>query len=120
MTCSVRNHAASDDVRRRDAVREVRMKAATACCIGPVVAAVLGAGALGAASTRMEPYRPWFLGVTMILLGMGFVSAYRREPECADGMCAPRSRRTAKIVLWISVVLVGLLVAFPYYMKWFV
>ena len=94
--------------------------AASVCCIGPVVAAVLGAGALGAASTRFEPYRPWFLGLTMILLGIGFVSAYRREPECADDSCAQPSRRTAKIVLWISVVLVGLLAGFPYYMKWFV
>src|SRR5216684_6754292 len=94
--------------------------AASACCIGPVVAAVLGAGALGAASTRFEPYRPWFLGLTAILLGVAFVSAYRREHECADDSCEPPSRRTAKIGLWISVVLVSLLVAFPYYMKWFV
>lgn len=98
----------------------VAAMAASVCCIGPVVAAVLGAGALGAASTRFEPYRPWFLGLTMILLGVGFVLAYRREPKCADHSCAPPSRRTAKIVLWISVVLVGLLAAFPYYMKWFV
>jgi mercuric ion transport protein len=51
----------------------VAATAASVCCIGPVVAAVLGAGALGAASTRFEPYRPWFLGLTMILLGVGFV-----------------------------------------------
>lgn len=71
--------------------------AASVCCIGPVVAAVLGAGALGAASVRFEPYRPWFLGLTVILLGFGFVSAYRRKPECNDGTCAPSSGRTAKI-----------------------
>jgi mercuric ion transport protein len=94
--------------------------AASACCIGPVVAAVLGAGALGAASTRMEPYRPWLLGVTVVLMGVGFVSAYRRDAECADDTCAPASRRSAKIMLWIAVVVVGLLAAFPYYMKWFV
>lgn len=94
--------------------------AASICCIGPVVAAALGAGALGAASTRMEPYRPWFLGLTMVLLGVGFVSAYRRDAECADDTCAPASRRSAKIMLWIAVVVVGLLAAFPYYMKWFV
>ena len=93
--------------------------AASVCCIGPVVAAALGAGALGAASTRMEPYRPWFLGVTVVLLGTGFVSAYRREPECADDTCAPTSRRSAKTILWIAVVVVGLLAAFPYYMRWF-
>jgi mercuric ion transport protein len=98
----------------------VAATAASVCCIGPVVAAVLGAGALGAASTRFEPYRPWFLGLTMILLGVGFVSAYRREPACADDACAPPSRRTARVVLWLAVVLVGLLAAFPYYMKWFV
>jgi hypothetical protein len=56
----------------------------------------------------------------MILLGVGFASTYRREPECTDGTCPPASRRTAKVVLWISVVLVGLLAAFPYYMKWLV
>jgi mercuric ion transport protein len=98
----------------------VAATAASVCCIGPVVAAVLGAGALGAASTRFEPYRPWFLGLTMILLGVGFWSAYRREPECADDTCALPSRRSAKIVLWISVVLISLLAGFPYYMKWFV
>jgi len=97
----------------------VAAAAASVCCIGPVVAAALGAGALGAASTRMEPYRPWFLGVTVVLLGTGFVSAYRREPECADDTCAPTSRRSAKTILWIAVVVVGLLAAFPYYMRWF-
>jgi len=94
--------------------------AASACCIGPVVAAVLGAGALGTASIRFEPYRPWFLGLTTILLGVGFVSAYRREPSCADGTCAPSSRRTMKIVLWVAAVLAVLLATFPYYMKWLV
>ena len=94
--------------------------AASVCCIGPVVAAVLGAAVLGAASTRFEPYRPWFLGLPMILLGVGFVSAYRRLPECADGACAPSSRRTARLVLWIAVVVVILLTTFPYYMKWLV
>src|SRR5258708_38981195 len=96
----------------------VAAAAASVCCIGPVVAAALGAGALGAASTRMEPYRPWFLGVTMVFLGIGFVSAYRREPECADDTCAPTSRRSAKIILWIAVAVVGLLAAFPHYMRW--
>ncbi len=95
--------------------------AASVCCIGPVVAATIGAGALGAASTRFEPYRPWFLGLTVILLGTAFVTTYRREPAtCADGSCAPSSRRTAKIVLWVAVVLVGLLATFPYYAKWLV
>lgn len=95
--------------------------AASVCCIGPVVAAAIGAGALGAASTQLEPYRPWLLGLTVLLLGLAFATTYRREPApCADGSCAPSSRRTAKIVLWVAVALVGLLAAFPYYVAWFV
>ena len=99
----------------------VAATAASVCCIGPVVAAVLGAGALGAASKRFEPYRPWLLGLTVVLLGMAFATTYRREPAaCGDGSCASSSRRTAKIVLWVAVVLVGMLAAFPYYLEWFV
>jgi len=95
--------------------------AASVCCAGPVVAAVLGAGALGAASRWFEPYRPWLLGLTAVLLGMAFVSTYRRAPvACADGSCAPLSRRTAKIVLWVVAVVVGLLAAFPYYVGWLI
>ena len=95
--------------------------AASACCLGPVVLSVIGAGALGAASRWFEPYRPWFLGATAILLGMAFMTTYRREPAtCTDGSCAPSSRRTAKVVLWVAAVLVGLLAAFPYYVEWLI
>jgi mercuric ion transport protein len=95
--------------------------AASACCIGPVLLSAIGAGALGAASTRLEPYRPGFLALTAVLLGTAFVATYRRQPAaCSNGTCAPFSRRTAKIVLWLAVVLVGLLAAFPYYVNWLI
>lgn len=70
---------------------------------------------------QLEPYRPWFLGLTAVLLGMGFVATYRRQPAaCSDGSCAPSSRRTARIVLWLAVVVAGLLATFPYYVKWLI
>lgn len=94
--------------------------AASACCLGPVVLSAIGAGALGAASTQLEPYRPWFLALTTVLLGTAFVATYRRQPACSDGTCAPSSQRTAKIVLWLAVLLVGLLAAFPYYVNWLI
>ena len=50
---------------------------ASACCIGPVVFSLLGAGALGASAVKLEGYRPWFLGLTLVLLGVAFFSAYR-------------------------------------------
>lgn len=91
---------------------------ASACCVGPVVFSLVGAGALGAASMQLEPYRPWFLALTLALLGVAFVTAYRRQPAaCADGNCTPSSRRTAKAVLWVAVVLAVLLITFEYYVE---
>ncbi|MBI4521498.1 MAG: hypothetical protein HY701_11730 [Gemmatimonadetes bacterium] len=73
----------------------------------------------GAASTRLEPYRPWFLGLTAMLLGAAFVGTYRRQPAaCADGSCAPASRRTARIVLWIAAVVVAVIATFPSWVTW--
>ena len=78
---------------------------ASACCIGPLVLGVLGLGSLGLGAA-LEPYRPWFLGVTAVFLAIGYYLAYRPRPEasCAPGeACAtkPASRRNQRIILWI-------------------
>jgi len=79
------------------------------------VFALIGAGTLGAASMRLQPYRPWFLALTAALLGVAFVTSYRTQPAaCADGSCTPSSQRTARAVLWIVVVLAVLLVTFDW------
>jgi len=95
---------------------------ASACCLGPVVLSLVGAGALGASAARLEVYRPYFLILTVALLGAAFYVTYRpAQPACGpDGRCAPASRRTAKLVLWVFAVVVALLVTFPYYVGWFV
>lgn len=90
---------------------------ASACCIGPVVFSLMGAGALSAASTRLEPYRPWFMAGTLALLGVAFYAAYRPaagDTGC-DDVCAPAAKRTAKIVVWIAAAVAAILIAFPYY-----
>jgi len=92
--------------------------AASACCIGPVVFSLLGAGALSASAVKLEAYRPWFLGLTLVLVGAAFYSAYRptANTSClADGTCTPESRRTARIMVWIAAALAVLLITFPYY-----
>lgn len=93
---------------------------ASACCLGPVVLSALGAGALGAAAVTLESYRPFFLGLTLVLLGAAFYTTYhsghsgKGEVCRADGSCTTSSRR-ARIVLWVAAALVILLVTFPYY-----
>ena len=96
--------------------------AASACCIGPVAFSLIGAGALGASAVKLEPYRPWFIGFTVILVAMAFYGAYRPlSPEqCADSACTPRSRRPARVLAWLAGVGAAVLIAFPYYIGWFV
>ena len=95
---------------------------ASACCIGPVVFSLIGAGALSAASVRLEPYRPWFIAFTAVLVGTAFYGAYRpvRDDVCANGSCTPQSKRPLKILAWIVAAVAAILVAFPYYIGWFV
>ncbi|RME01459.1 MAG: mercuric transport protein [Calditrichaeota bacterium] len=89
---------------------------ASACCILPLVLSVLGLGGLAFAA-KLEPYRPYFIGITVIFLGAGFYYTYRPEQqECAPGeACAvPSNKRVQKIALWTVAILTALLVAFPY------
>ncbi len=94
---------------------------ASACCVGPLVLALLGIGSAGLL-IKLEPYRPYFIAVTFVLLGTGFYLTYR-EPKAtassdADGPecpCpAPPAGHASKVLLWIATVLVGVLLAFPY------
>jgi mercuric ion transport protein len=92
--------------------------AASACCVGPIALSLVGAGALGAAAASLEVYRPYFLGLTFALLGAAFFVTYRpARAMCGPGGCTRPSRRTAKILLWMATVVVGLLVTFAYYVN---
>lgn len=95
---------------------------ASACCIGPVAFALMGAGALGAAALRAEPYRPWLIGLTVVLVGLAFSGAYRTTAadRCADGACMPESRRAAKVLAWLAALVAAVLIAFPYWIGWFI
>lgn len=93
--------------------------AASLCCTGPVMGVLVGAGALGASATRLQPLRPLFLGLTFGLLGFAFFRAYRLRPDvCTDqSICTPASARLTRVVLWCAAFVVLLLVTFPYYVN---
>jgi len=97
--------------------------AASACCLGPVLLSLVGAGAFGAAAVRLEPLRPMFLAFTGALLAGGFYVTYRRPSgvTCGpDGACSPASNRKARILLGVATIAVILLVTFPYYVNWLI
>ncbi len=101
---------------------------ASVCCIGPVVFAALGVsvGATGfLASTAgflkaLLPYRPLFIGLTVVLLGISFYWAYRKPKSavCVPGeVCAPGAMSGSnRTVLWVLAVLALVLILAPYWL----
>lgn len=91
--------------------------AASACCVGPLIFALLGIGGAGAL-VAMEPYRPIFTVLTVGLLGIGWALTYRkpaRPAETDDCDCEmPRTNRAGKRMLWASTGFAGLALGFPY------
>ena len=89
--------------------------AASACCIGPLLAVGLGIGGLGAAA-QLEAYRPYFLGGTFVMLGAAFYFTYRKDDSCEDDACEARVGRTQKLLLWLVAVATLGLAAFSYFL----
>lgn len=90
---------------------------ASFCCILPIVFAVTGFSVLGA-SAVFDAWRPYLLGLTFGLLGLGFYFAYRpRKEQCApDSACAmPATNRSGRWMLWLATGGVVLFAGFPYY-----
>lgn len=74
----------------------------TLCCAGPAVVAVIGAGGALAAA-RLEPYRPYFLAASAVMLAFGFWRAYRpARAGQAGAACALRTGRLVRGILWCS------------------
>ncbi len=99
---------------------------ASICCIGPVVFAALGVGATGflvgtaGFLKALLPYRPIFIGLTVILLAISFYLAYRRPSHavCVPGdVCAPGVvSRENRALLWVLAVLALVLILAPYWL----
>ncbi len=91
---------------------------ASLCCIGPLVLLALGiGGAWVSYLTALEPYRPIFVGITLVFLFLAFRKLYLVPRRCApDAACAiPATLRNQRIIFWIVTVLLVALLTFPYY-----
>lgn len=88
---------------------------ASLCCIGPAVLAIAGAGSLGAFAA-LEQFRPYFIGLTALLLGVAFYLTYRkREVKCEDGSCKIEGAgKWNKIGVWGATIIAALAISYPY------
>jgi mercuric ion transport protein len=90
---------------------------ASICCVGPLVLLALGvSGAWIGSLTALEPYRPIFIGLTLLFLAGAFYRLYLVRPGCSDeSVCAnPRTLKRQRLGFWIVTVLVLGLIAVPW------
>lgn len=92
---------------------------ASVCCVGPLVLLGLGIGGAWVGNLiALEPFRPYFMGITLALLGYAYYSIYSKPKaeNCESGSyCAnPKSDRINKISLWTVTILVLGLLSVPY------
>jgi hypothetical protein len=77
---------------------------ATLSCLPLGLAAALGAGAASAFFTTL---RPWLLGLSVLLLALGFWQQHRAK------QCGVRGRWLGNVLLWAAVVVVLGMILFP-------
>ena len=95
---------------------------ASTCCLGPLVLVALGlSGAWIGNLTRLEPYRPFFIGAAVVALFFAGRRIFRPAHACEpEEICAvPTTRRIYKILLVTVSALVLIALVFPYVVKLF-
>jgi mercuric ion transport protein len=90
---------------------------ASACCVIPFILLTLGIGGSWLSSlSRLEPYRPLFIGATLLLLTFAFHRIYLAPRVCDRG--SSRAQHNAikrlRLAFWITSTLAFGLIALPW------
>lgn len=91
---------------------------ASACCAGPLLLLMLGiSGSWIGNLSALEPYRPIFIVVAVVFLGLAYRKIYVTPKVCStDAVCNTlQGKRSQRIIFWITTLLVILSIAFPWY-----
>lgn len=95
---------------------------ASACCIGPFLLLSLGiGGAWMSTLTGLEPVRPFFIVLTLILIGLGYRKLYLTPDRCAVGeICSTSGNlRRQRLMFWVGSAFILILLAFPWLAPFF-
>ena len=94
---------------------------ASLCCITPVLALLGGASGLATSFSWIEPYRPYFIGATILIFGYAWYQKLKPQKQ-VDCNCETDNKKSfwqTKTFLGIITIIAALLIAFPYYAKIF-
>ena len=88
------------------------------CCVGPLLLLALGIGGAWVGTlTKMEPFRPFLIVLTLLFLGLAFRKLYLVPLVCAPGApCAnPATLKRQRLTFWIVATLLLGLLAVPWF-----
>ncbi|NOY95510.1 MAG: mercuric transport protein MerTP [Chlorobi bacterium] len=97
--------------------------AASLCCITPILAILGGLGGVASAFSWLEPFRPYLIALTIIVLGIAWYKNLKTKSSGADCDCEEGSKGkfiNSRLFLLIITLIAALLLAFPYYSGIFV
>lgn len=103
---------------------------ASVCCVGPVIFAALGvgAGATGILAAGADltaafvPFRPLFIGISVLFLGFAFYAVYRKKATDSSGDCAcdveqdRQIKKRSRSLIWVMAVIAMVLITLPYFL----
>ncbi len=91
--------------------------AASLCCITPILALIAGTGGLASTFSSLEPFRPYFIGLTILVLAFAWYQKLKPQKKI-DCNCETDEKTNftqTKSFLAIITVVAVLLLAFPSY-----
>ena len=90
---------------------------ASLCCLTPVLALIAGTSGIASTFSWIEPYRPYLLGMTFLVLGFAWYQKLnpKKEIDCECETDEKPKFLQTKTFLGIVTVFTIVIMAFPYY-----
>lgn len=91
--------------------------AASLCCITPVLALIAGTSGLASTFSWLEPFRPYFIGLTVLVIAFAWYQKLKpnKEIDCDCEMDQKPKFIQSKKFLGIVTAFAIVMLAFPYY-----
>ncbi|MCH5684677.1 mercuric transport protein MerTP [Niabella sp. W65] len=91
--------------------------AASLCCITPVLALIAGTSGIASTFSWLEPFRPYFIGLTILMLGFAWFQKLKpqKQIDCKCEITEKPNFMQTKSFLGIITVMAALLLSFPLY-----
>ena len=90
---------------------------ASLCCITPVLALIAGTSGIASTFSWIEPFRPYLIGLTVLVLGFAWYQKLKtkKEIDCECELEKKPKFIQSKKFLGIVTVFAVIMLAFPYY-----